>query len=151
MPTRRVVLTRTLVGALALCLNALPVFADQPPGKGKGKGKNQADEAPTAPGPAPGVSAAVGPVTIGITFDQARRIAIDTGARGYKPLPPGIRKNLARGKPLPPGIAKKYAPAPMIPRLPVHPGHEWRVVGTDLVLVVIATAIVVDILLDVFS
>jgi Ni/Co efflux regulator RcnB len=39
----------------------------------------------------------------------------------------------------------------MISRLPVHAGHEWRVVGTDLVLVAVATAIVVDILLDVFS
>jgi len=149
MPSRRIVLTRTLVSALALCLNATPVFADPPHGKGKFKQKRHAVAAPSAS--ASGSSATFGPVTFGISFDQARRIAIDSGARGYKPLPPGIRKNLARGKRLPPGIAKKYVPAPMVPRLPVHPGHEWRVVGTDLVLVVIATAVVVDILTDVFG
>lgn len=49
------------------------------------------------------------------------------------------------------GIAKKVAPGPMISRLPLYAGHEWRVVGTDLVLVVIATAVVVDILIDVFG
>ncbi len=66
-------------------------------------------------------------------------------------LPPGIRKNLARSKPLPPGIAKRYAPAAMLSRLPAHRGHEWCVAGTDLMLVAIGTAVVVDILLDVFG
>lgn len=151
-------LSRALVGALALSLIATPAFGDPPHGKGKGKNKHpHGDEMPVTTGvvtsgvPASGVIASAGPVRISITFDQARRYAMDTGAHGYQPLPPGIRKNLARGKPLPPGIAKKYAPAPMVTRLPVHPGHEWRVVGTDLVLVAIATAVVVDVLLDVFS
>ena len=141
--------SRALVGALAISLISTPVFADPPHGKGKGKGKQQVDEVPMAV--MTGTSTNVGPVRINITFDQARRYAIDGGFHGYQPLPPGIRKNLARGKPLPPGIAKKYAPAPMVTRLPAHPGHEWRVVGTDLVLVAIATAVVVDILVDVFS
>lgn len=142
---------RTVIGAMALSLIATPVLADPPHGKGKGKGKHQQYVDAPAVAPAPNVSANVGPVTINVSFDQVRRIAIDSGAHRYQPLPPGIRKNLARGKPLPPGIAKKYAPAPMISRLPVHPGHEWRVVGTDLVLVAIATAVVADILIDVFS
>ena len=149
--------SRALVGALALSLISTPVFGDPPHGKGKGKGKHQVDEVPvtvmtgTSTSVMTGTSTSVGPVRINITFDQARRYATDGGFYGYQPLPPGIRKNLARGKPLPPGIAKKYAPAPMVTRLPVHPGHEWRVVGTDLVLVAIATAVVVDILVDVFS
>ena len=143
--------SRALVGALALSLISTPVLGDPPHGKGKGKNKH-VDEAPVTTVPAAtGASTNVGPVRINITFEQARRYAVDHGAQGYQPLPPGIRKNLARGKPLPPGIAKKYAPAPMVSRLPVHPGHEWRVVGTDLVLVAIATAVVVDILIDVFS
>jgi hypothetical protein len=140
--------SRALVGALALSLISTPVLGDPPYGKGKGKGK-QVEEVPVSV--VTGTSTNVGPVRINISFDQARRYAMDTGSYGYQPLPPGIRKNLARGKPLPPGIAKKYAPAPMVTRLPVHPGHEWRVVGTDLVLVAIATAVVVDILVDVFS
>lgn len=146
MKFRMSLTNQALVGALTIVLGASSAFADPPPGKGKGK--HRADDAPP-PAASPASSAA--PVSINITFDHARRIAIDVGARGYKPLPPGIRKNLARGKPLPPGIAKQYAPAHMIARLPVHPGHEWRVVGTDLVLVAIATAIVVDVLLDVFG
>ena len=141
--------SRVLLGALALSLISSPVLGDPPHGKGKGKGKHQVDAVPVSV--VSGTSTSLGPVRINITFDQARRYAMDSGYYGYQPLPPGIRKNLARGKPLPPGIAKKYAPAPMVTRLPVHPGHEWRVVGTDLVLIAIATAVVVDILVDVFS
>ena len=134
--------SRLIAGLIALALATTPVLADPPPGKGKGKGKSQTDDLPPS---------AQGSFSLGITVTQARRIALEVGASGYKPLPPGIRKNLARGRPLPPGIAKKYAPAPMISRLPAHPGHEWRVVGSDLVLVAIATAVVVDILIDVFN
>ena len=70
---------------------------------------------------------------------------------GYKPLPPGIQKNLMRGKPLPPGIAKRGVPSGMLGRLPVHPGYEWLVVGRDLVLMATATAMVADVLHDVFD
>jgi Ni/Co efflux regulator RcnB len=65
-------------------------------------------------------------------------------------LPPGIAKNLARGKPLPPGIAKRYLPPGLLGRLPPRPGYEWVAVGRDIVLIAIATGIVVDVLSDVF-
>jgi len=117
-----------------------PVLADPPHGKGKGKGREDESSSSAHRG-----------ISVTVSVEQARRIALDVGARGYKPLPPGIRKNLARGKPLPPGIAKKMAPTAMIGRLPVYPGHEWHVAGTDLVLIAIATAVVVDVFLDVFS
>src|SRR5688572_15801450 len=52
-------------------------------------------------------------------------------------LPPGIRKRLARGKGLPPGIAKKYLPSDLEGRLPPRAGIERRVIGSDVVLVVI--------------
>jgi len=126
----------------AICLSASVALAEPPHGKGKGKGKSREDEAHVA---------SVAVLSGNISVLDARRIALDTGASGYKPLPPGIRKNLARGKSLPPGIAKQLAPPTMIQRLPAHPGHEWRVVGTDLVLVAIATAVVVDVLIDVFQ
>ncbi|MNK98097.1 hypothetical protein D3C87_1184490 [compost metagenome] len=87
----------------------------------------------------------------GITVSTARSYAVEYGLSGYSSLPPGVRKNLARGKPLPPGIAKKMVPGPMIARLPVYPGYEWRVAGTDLVLVAIATAVVADVLVGVFD
>jgi hypothetical protein len=147
----RRLLARAAAAALSLSLIPTAALGDPPHGKGKGRDKH-ADAAPvvTVPG-ANGPSASPAPVRVAVTFDQARGYAMDAGARGYQPLPPGIRKNLARGKPLPPGIAKQHAPASMLSRLPVHPGHEWRVCGTDLVLVTIAAGVVVDILVDVFS
>lgn len=56
-------------------------------------------------------------------------------------LPPGIRKNLARGKPLPPGIAKKFDNR-VRSKLPDYPGYDWRQVGTDAVLIDATTGIV---------
>lgn len=67
-----------------------------------------------------------------------------------KPLPPGIRKNLARGKPLPPGIAKRFD-GRLESRLPHYPGYDWRQVGTDAVLVTAATGIVEAIVLNVLE
>ena len=91
-------------------------------------------------------------VTAGISVTLARQYArdahLDFGS--YKPLPPGIRKNLARGKPLPPGIAKQSAPTGLLARLPQHPGYDWQVAGADLVLVQAGSALVADVLKDVF-
>lgn len=64
-------------------------------------------------------------------------------------LPPGIRKNLERGKPLPPGIAKKLDPG-LRSRLPDYEGYEWRQVGRDLILVAVTTGIIEAILSEVF-
>lgn len=65
-------------------------------------------------------------------------------------LPPGIAKNLARGKPLPPGIAKKVLPGELISRLPPVPGGFERVViGGKVLLVEIATQVIHDILADI--
>lgn len=138
----------TLACAIAL---AAPAHAAPPEGKGKpdhagqgngnGNGKNKSQDG--------GVSVTLS--TAGITVSTARGYAVQAGATGYGSLPPGIRKNLARGKPLPPGIAKKMVPGPMLARLPVHPGYEWRVAGNDLILVAIATAVVADVLAGVFD
>src|SRR5690606_24032954 len=46
-------------------------------------------------------------VSAGISAVLAREYAREVGLAGYRDLPPGIRKNLRRGKPLPPGIARK--------------------------------------------
>ena len=60
-------------------------------------------------------------------------------------LPPGIRKNLARGKPLPPGIAKRFD-SRLLGKLPHYDGYEWRQVGTDVVLVALASGLIYEIL-----
>ena len=86
-----------------------------------------------------------------ITVEEARRIAVQNGLTGYKALPPGIQRNLARGKRIPPGIERRMVPGGMLNQLPVIEGHEWRVAGSDLILVAIATLIVAQVLNDVFS
>lgn len=90
-------------------------------------------------------------VYAGITAALARDYAQSYGLRGHTVLPPGIRKNLARGKPLPPGIGKKIVSSSLLGRLPRHEGYEWRIAGTDLVLISMATAVVADVLYDVFD
>ncbi len=65
-------------------------------------------------------------------------------------LPPGIAKNLQRGKPLPPGIAKQYLPADVLIALPpLTRGFEYVVVAGKLLLVEISTQVIHDVLLDV--
>lgn len=88
-------------------------------------------------------------VSAGISHTDARVLAERYQMTGQTALPPGIRKNLAKGKPLPPGIAKKSVPAAMLAQLPQHQGYQWQVVGTDLILVSIATAVIADVLVDV--
>jgi hypothetical protein len=65
---------------------------------------------------------------------------------GMKPLPPGIAKKLARGGSLPPGIAKRYFPSDLMGQLPPRPGQQWLVMGTDILLIDVATQLVLDVL-----
>jgi hypothetical protein len=81
----------------------------------------------------------------------------DTGhghgkGKGHKKaggLPPGIAKNLARGKPLPPGLAKSSLPYDLQRRLPPAPsGYERIVVAGKILLIEVATQVVRDVLTD---
>lgn len=90
-------------------------------------------------------------VDAGITAAMAREYARTAGFNGYSQLPPGIRKNLMRGKPLPPGIAKKVQSGAFLERLPRHPGYEWQTAGAELILVSVVTGVIADILYDVFN
>lgn len=71
-----------------------------------------------------------------------------TSTRG---LPPGIAKNVARGKPLPPGIAKKYLPSDLESGLPARAKHRRVIVDDDVLLVAVATGLVVDMLENVIN
>jgi len=99
----------------------------------------------------PGAGAAV---QVQITFSRHEReqitaFFVEHRQEDQRPLPPGIRKNLARGKPLPPGIAKKMLPPDLVRALPERPGYEVVQVGWDVVLVEVATGIIRDVLMDV--
>jgi hypothetical protein len=66
------------------------------------------------------------------------------------PLPPGIAKNVARGKPLPPGIAKKAVPADLVARGPrLDTGTTLSIVGD--VVVALKGGVVIDVMAGVFK
>jgi Ni/Co efflux regulator RcnB len=69
---------------------------------------------------------------------------------GSKGLPPGIAKNLQRGKALPPGIAKQQLPNGLVAALPPAPkGCERVIVDGRVVLIEIATQVIRDVLTDI--
>ena len=91
----------------------------------------------------------------GPSVDRGNILGIIGGYRGEywnpgPPLPPGIQKNLARGKPLPPGIAKKLD-GRLLGHLPHYDGYEWQQVGTDLILVALATGLIYEVLNGAFD
>jgi len=139
--------TRTWITLLAaLLLIAGPVHADPPKDKGKpDKAHHDADK------PGDKLSVDIDLRTGGITVREARELAVTHGATGYKPIPPGIRKNLARGKPMPPGIQKTRMPEGFVRALPAYEGYRWDAVGADLLLVEATSGLVADVLSDVFD
>lgn len=157
----------TLLGALVLGGLALPPLQAAPPeGKGNGKSHAKVQNGPEWNGKSGmnghgerrkddrNAAAVEDLVTTGLTvaaieglLGERRRELLYSGA---KPLPPGIRKNLARGKPLPPGIAKRYVNPDLRSALPYHDGYDWVQTGSDLVLVQAATGLVSEVIRNVF-
>ena len=80
---------------------------------------------------------------------QIRQFYAVNPVAGAKPLPPGIRRNLARGKPLPPGIAKRTVSGELLDRIHLPRGYHLVEVGLDVFLVEVATDIIHDFLMDV--
>lgn len=89
-----------------------------------------------------------------IAVDDARvRVVIGDSRDYWNPgpaLPPGIRKNLQRGKPLPPGIVRHWLDRRLERRLPYYAGHEWVRAGNDLLLISISTGLINVVLYDIF-
>jgi len=138
MSKKRVVL---LTGALSLALYAA-AGAAQPnsdhPGKGKPDRAQQHQPSAQQPHRYQGPSVDIGSVRI--TLRSHRDLLAPVSS-----LPPGIQKNLARGKPLPPGIAKNMD-SRLLGHLPRYEGYEWKQIGRDVVLVASAPGIVYEIL-----
>ena len=89
-------------------------------------------------------------VTLEATFTASEQNLITQYFQNHKvathKLPPGIAKNLARGKPLPPGIAKKLLPKDLETTLPARSDYERVIVGSDVLLIEVTTQVVTDIL-----
>jgi hypothetical protein len=128
----------TLSIGLCILLAASPALASPPPGKGK---PGQHDDGVHIDMRGPSVD--IGQVRI-ILGDNRQLIGPTSS------LPPGIAKNLARGKPLPPGIAKNFD-SRLTSRLPHYDGYEWKQIGRDVVLVAVATGIIYEILRNVLD
>lgn len=148
------VIALALIASLAL--SSAPSIANPGNGNGGGHGNSGGNHGNSGGnGPAnKGNKAKNGSdnlVSVNLTYDRVRPLAVNYGLTGYQSLPPGIAKNLARGKPLPPGIAKKAVPASLLRQLPSYPGYEWRIVGNDLVLIALSTAIVASVINGVFD
>lgn len=143
------------VTCMALALGSACALADPGNGKGQGNTKHAAQSGQghdnsgnkgKNPGP--------GERSHGPSVDRGSVLGVLGGYRDYwtpgPSLPPGIQKNLARGKPLPPGIAKKLD-GRLLGRLPHYDGYEWQQAGTDLILVTLATGLIYEVLSGVFD
>jgi hypothetical protein len=136
-----------IVLALLVCC---PASAGQGPGKsnGKGHGNSAVVESIHTDELVFGTITVAERAIIGGYFAPNRGSSVpELGS--VKPLPPGIAKKIARGGSLPPGIAKRYFPQGLMTQLPPRPGAQWLVVGTDVVLINIATNVIIDVLRDV--
>ncbi len=140
--------SRLLTSAVVSIAMALaPCLASADPGNGKGhgqgNGKGQHHQGQGNQG-GPNDARYGGP-----SIDRGGILSIVQGNRSYwspgPSLPPGIQKNLARGKPLPPGIAKKLD-GRLLGQLPRYDGYEWMQAGVDLILVAVATGIIYEVL-----
>jgi hypothetical protein len=114
-------------------------------GQGRGQGQGQGKQGSSGSGTT--VTASVifrsGDAAIFRDYFVTHKIAA-------QPLPPGIAKNVARGKPLPPGIAKKAVPADLIALGPKLDRDTTLAIVGD---VVVATkgGVVIDVLAGVFK
>jgi hypothetical protein len=137
------------VTCLALIVGSTTALADPGNGKGQGNGKGNPHNNQAHGNQGKGSDWDNGP-----SIDRGSVLGIIGGYPGYwnpgPALPPGIQKNLARGKPLPPGIAKKLD-GRLVGRLPHYEGYEWQQAGTDLILVALATGLIYEVLNGAFD
>lgn len=126
-----------LSGALTLALLTLAT-----PDAATAQGRGRSGTEPTAT------------VTASLTISLGDRERIltfyaTTPPQGIAALPPGVRRNLERGKALPPGIAKRSLPERLQSQVTVPVGFEIMEVGLDVLLVEVATGVIHDVLMDI--
>lgn len=152
MPAR---LLFTLALAAGLTLAGGPASAKSEKAQGQGKAAAAKEQGKSGTGSAGSVAAGAvaGAVLAGVLLSDRDRSTITQYFQQHPQpapaLPPGIAKNLARGKPVPPGIAKRGVPNALSAKLSIPSGYELQTVGTDVVLIEAGTRIVADILKDV--
>lgn len=140
--------------SLVLAAGSSVALADPGNGKGQGNGKGNPHNSQGQGQGNKGKNAGRDDWSHGPAVDRGNVIGVIGGYRDYwspgPALPPGIQKNLARGKPLPPGIAKKLDNR-LLGHLPRYDGYEWQQAGTDLILVALATGLIYEVLNGAFD
>ncbi len=134
--------TRAIVFATALSLMATADLGAQGKSQGRGRGNDKA------------TSSASTSASVTVVFRDSDRVTFHDYFVAHnitaQPLPPGIAKNVARGKPLPPGIAKRAVPAELIAVGPkVDKSVSFSIVGN--VVVATKSGVVIDVLAGVFK
>jgi hypothetical protein len=137
------------VAAVMGLMTLIPIDVEAQ-GRGNSRGKAETSVGVTRPGSTAALvrSAALAVLSV----DSRSYIREYYSSRPYSQvasLPPGIRRNLARGKPLPPGIAKRFASTNLSQRVRVPQGYQLMEMGRDVLLVNVATNLIHDILRDV--
>jgi len=140
---------KKIVLAVALVLTVSSgLFADQ--GNSQGRGRSGGNSGGNSSSSSSGTDVNIA-VTLFTDRDRSTfRDYFSTHKIVAQPLPPGIAKNVARGKPLPPGIAKKALPADLVRTLGSRAGSgiTFSIVGDRVVAV--RAGNVIDVLIDVF-
>ena len=151
---------------LLAALFAIPLILGAPAeGDAAGKNKNKGKGGPTptytqGKAKSDGVSTAALIATvisateralIGDYVQKAKRShnGLPPGLAKRDRLPPGLQKQIQRNGTLPPGLAKRGLPGDLRGRLPRRKGQDYRVVGSDIVLIETATNVVLDIMKNV--
>lgn len=156
-------LSRTLLLALLVLSSAATLAAPKNDnGQGQGKGQNQNQSQSQSHGKGQGQKQNQGHPEqreSSSSFESPRidlgRVSIILGENrslldSNQSLPPGVQKNLARGKPLPPGLGKRFD-SRLQSRMPHYDGYEWQQVGSDVVLISISTGLIQEVLHDILD
>ena len=110
------------LGLALLVAMSLPALAEAQSGKGKAK---EAGKSATAKAHARGSDAEI----------RIIREYYGEPSRKLKPLPPGVYKNLERGKQVPKGILRTRFPELLETRIPRREGASWWIAGDHALLV----------------
>lgn len=87
-----------------------------------------------------------------IIRDYYRNSGLPPGLARRDSLPPGLQRQLVRNGRLPPGLERRALPPDLRARLPSRdPRYDMVQVGTDVLLILIATGVILDIIDDVAS
>lgn len=135
----------TRLSALAVaCAVAVALFGGGVSGQGQSQGKGKKSQG----------SASTSSASVTVVFRDSDRVTFRdyfvTHKIAPQALPPGIAKNVARGKPLPPGIAKRALPADLLvigPR--VEKDVSFAIVGE--LVVALKGGVVIDVMAGVFK